>query len=273
MRLLPAAGILLFASACLAQQPPDFEAASIKLNTTGLATAGLGLPPGRLIATNVPIGVLVTFAYRLQDSQMTGAPDWVNTIRYNVEAKAEGTPTPDQIRLMVRSMLADRLKMAVHRETREAQVYDLVPAKGGLKLKPTAAGSCQIVDRDHPPVPPTPGTPPPCGRMGLGPGQINGWGMPMASFAQPLSNFLGRPVTDKTGAPGNYDIALRFAMDQSISPNMAGPPGAVDALPPPDPAAPNIFIAVEEQLGLKLESARGQTEVLVIDHIERPTEN
>jgi uncharacterized protein (TIGR03435 family) len=221
------------------------------------------------------MGLLIVFAYRIQRSQLSGAPDWLSTESYNVEAKADGASSPDEIRLMVRSMLADRLKLAVHRETREAQVYDLVPAKAGLKLTPAAPGSCQNFDRDHPPAPGTPTATPIhfCGNLGLGSGEINAWGVPMASFAQGLSNFLGRPVIDKTGASGNYNFVFRFAMDQAISPTMAGPPRASDAPAPPDPASPNIFSALEEQLGMKVESAKGQIEMLVIDHAERPSEN
>jgi uncharacterized protein (TIGR03435 family) len=184
--------VVLLAVACFAQQPPRFEAASIKLNSSGASAAGVALPPGRLAATNVPMRVLLGFAYNLQDSRVIGGPDWLGTVRFDVAAKAEGSPPPDQIRLMVQSMLADRLKLAVHREKRETQVYEMTAAKSGPKLEPATAGSCQILDRDHAPAPPPAGTPPPryCGNMGLGPGEINGWGVPMARFADALSAML-----------------------------------------------------------------------------------
>jgi uncharacterized protein (TIGR03435 family) len=269
------ATLLFVAVACFAQQSPEFEAASIKINSSGASGAGLGFPPGRLTATNVPMRVVVSFAYGIQDSKLVGGPDWLSTVRYDVVATAQGAPPPDQIRLMVQAMLADRLKLAVHREKREAQIYELVPAKSGLKLETSAAGSCQVVDRDHPPAPRTAGTPPPryCGNMGLGPGQINGWGVPTVRLAEALSNMLGRTVIDKTGAAGNYNIVFRFTPDQAIMPNMAGPANPGNAPAASDPANPDIFTALQEQLGLKLDSARGEVEMLVVDHVERPSEN
>lgn len=266
----PLSLILLIAVTCLAQQPPEFEVASIKLNTSGAAAAGAALPPGRLVVTNLPLRFLVEFAYNIPGSKVVGGPDWLRTVRYNVEAKAVGTPSVAQLRLMVQSMLADRLKLAAYREKREAQIYEMILAKSGLKLTPAASGSCRPLD-----TPLTPGSPPiqDCGQMGLGPGQFNAWGIPMASFASSLSGILGRTVVDRTGVAGNYNIIFRFAMDQSIAPEVAGPPGAADASAPPDPTSPNIFVALEEQLGLKAESAKGQVEMLVIDHAERPTEN
>lgn len=269
------AAIPLIAVACFAQQSPEFEAASIKMNLSGASGAGVALPTGRLVATNVPMRVLLRFAYNVQDSRVLGAPDWLGTLRYDVTAKAEGSPPPDQIRLMVRSMLADRLRLVVHREKRETQIYEMTAAKGGLKLEPSSAGSCQIVDRDHPPAPPSAATPPPryCGNVGLGPGQINGWGVPMTRFADALSDMLGRTVVDKTGAVGNFDIIFRFTPDQAMMPNMAGPLRPGDTPEGLDLVSPNIFTALQEQLGLKVASAKGEAEMLVIDHVERPSEN
>jgi uncharacterized protein (TIGR03435 family) len=231
--------------------------------------------PGAADTTNVPMRVLLGFAYNLQDSRVIGGPDWLGTIRFDVAAKAEGSPPADQIRLMVQSMLADRLKLAVHREKRETQVYEMTAAKSGLKLEPAAAGSCQILDRDHPPAPPAAGTPPPryCGNMGLGPGEINGWGVPMARFADALSAMLGRTVVDKTNATGSYNIIFRFTPDQATMPNMAAPGRPGDSPAAPESVSPNIFTALQEQLGLKVDSAKGEVEMMVIDHVERPSEN
>jgi uncharacterized protein (TIGR03435 family) len=275
--LTTAAAFLCLLPAVWAQAParPAFEVASIKLDNSGGRGGRIEMPPnGRLTVTNVPIRVLITNAYNIKDSQLIGAPDWVNNDRYDISAKAEGNMSQDQMRLMLQSLFADRLKLAVHRETKEAQVYELTPAKGGLKLTRTTETNCVKFDRDHPPPPPTPGGPMPniCSNVGMSRGQINAWGVPMDRFVDVLSNLLGRNIIDKTGATGNYNFHVEFTPDQATAGGPFGPGGPGDA-PPPDSAGPNIFTALQEQLGIKADSAKGQVEMLVIDQVERPSEN
>ena len=254
---------------------PEFEVASIKFNKGAGRGGMMQMPPGgRLNVTNMPLRVLLANAYNIKDSQIVGAPEWLGTERYDIAAKAEGNASQDQPRLMLQSLFADRLKLAVHRETKESQVYELTPVKGGLKLTPSTSGSCRTFDRDHPPAPPTSGTPVPnCGNMGMTRGQINGWGVPMTRVVDVLSTLLGRTVIDKTGATGTYNIHLEFTPDQATAGGPFAPGGPGGDAPPPDSASPNIFTVLQEQLGIKVDSGKSQVEILVIDHVERPSEN
>jgi uncharacterized protein (TIGR03435 family) len=275
--LLPA---LAFAQIQSTQPPParpEFEVASVKPNTGG----GRGMrlmrqPGGRMVAENVPTRTLITFAYDMQDYQILGGPPWIASDTFDITAKAAGEVPPEQMRLMMQSLLADRFRLAVHRETKEGPVYNLTPSKGGLKLT-DSAGNCVVMDRTNPPPPPPPGTPLPkyCGMVNISRSEINIYGSPMAQLVQILGTILGRAVVDKTGATGSYNFHLEFTPDQATTGGPFGQPGpgAPINAPPPDSASPNIFTALQEQLGIKADSARGQVEMLVIDHLERPSEN
>jgi bla regulator protein blaR1 len=284
-RLQAAAAFLCLLPSVWAQAPapkltrPEFEVASIKLDPSGGRGGRIEMPPGgRFNLTNVPLQFLITFGYNIKDNQIAGAPSWLNTDRYDVAARADGNASQDQLRLMAQSLLADRMKLAMHHETRELTVYELTPAKGGLKLTPSTESNCTKFDRDHPPPPPTPGGPMPniCGNVGMTRGLISAYGVPITRLVDLLSNLLGRPVVDKTGASGTYNLRVEFTPDQATGdgPFGAGGPGGPGGdAPPPDSASPNIFTALQEQLGIKADSAKGQVEMLVIDHVERPSEN
>jgi uncharacterized protein (TIGR03435 family) len=268
--------------------PPDklsFEVASVKANKTGDNRMMFGgQPGGGLTATNMPVRELITFAYQLQEFQLIGAPDWINTERFDIVAKASvdgsaapapGPPGPPgtEMRARMRSLLEERFKLAAHRDTRPLPVYALVLArpdgKLGAGLRPSTADCEAMRGRGAGQGrPPAPGERPPCGMM-MRPGGITSGGTPLSQLLQPLSVFTRRTVVDRTGLKGNFDVDLTWMPDQMP----AGPPPPGVQLPPIDPNGPSIFTALQEQLGLKLESQTGPVDVLVIDHVERPTEN
>lgn len=200
-----------------------------------------------------------------------GGPDWIRSDRYRINAKAEGRPAQEMMQgPMLRALLEDRFRLTTHRETRTVSVYELTAINGRTKLQPFKEGSCITPDPSTP-LPPLSSNPIFCGGPNIrGKGQtadIEFRGVGINAVAVFLSNILGRPVIDKTGLIDLYDAHLEFVLDEST-------PGITLRLPPSDePPGPSIFTAVQEQLGLKLSSARGPGEFLVIDQIERPSEN
>ena len=238
-------------------QQPRFEVASVKPNKSG-EQRWITPPPsgGRYAATNVALQLLVVNAYGLPSYQISGAPSWFNSDRFDVEGKAPGNPPREQMMLMVQSLLADRFKLAVHRETREAPVFELVVARGGIKFR---EGKCVG----------EPSFANPCGGFSVGlRGVMAGREVEIGQLAGNLGTLLSRKVLDKTGLTGKYDFDLTWTPDGST---LRGP-GDPDT-PPPDPNGPSIFTAVQEQLGLELKSAKGPVEILLIDHVEKPDSN
>ena len=228
-------------------------------------------PGGQFTATNAPLREIIRAAYSpLPDFLIVGAPDWIRTERFDIVAKAEGNPERAQLFLMLRTLLTDRVKLAVHRETREIPIYALVRVKPGGPLGPrlrSAAVDCvalMAAAQKGTPLPPSNrilcGTRARAGTIAIG-------GMTMDQISSGLWPQLGRVVVDRTGLQGSFDLDLDFAPESPA----AASTGAPDA--PPQSDAPSIFTAVQEQLGLKLESTRGPVEVLVIDRVERPTED
>ena len=210
---------------------------------------------------------------------IAGGPAWVNADLYEINATAEGGPSQETMRgPVLRAVLEDRFKLKIHRETREVSVYALAVAKGGPKLQQFKEGSCITLDFATPPPPFLPGQESPrlCGASLLrGNAQsrmIDLYGIGLDQFSKYLGSLLGRPGIDKTGITGLFDFHLEFAPDESTPTLRASPPGTPPAAPS-DPAGPSIFTAIQEQLGLKLEPAKGPGEFLVIDRVERPSEN
>jgi len=260
---------------------PKFEVASVK----PALPQGLMLVrplPGRLTA-NATLQMLMQNAYGVQAFQIEGGPGWAKSDRFQIDAKADGNATRDQMLLMLQSLLEERYQLTFHREIRELPVYALVAARGGLKLPFPQEGACVEPTPDTPPdwaggimAPPQAGRVPlpRCGavRLMLEPGGARALGgkVRMAEFARTLSMVTDRPVIDRTGFGSFFDVQMMFLPDASTP---AMPP------PPPDVAAalelktPSILSALQEQLGLKLESTRGPVEVMVIDHAERPSGN
>jgi uncharacterized protein (TIGR03435 family) len=264
---------------------PTFEVASVKQSQSREGFVQLGIQPGgRFTARNVPLRMLIQNAYQLQDSQLIGGPDWVDSDRFDVVAKAAGDVPPTAIgpgrpagalQLMLQALLAERFNLKVHEETRELPIYALLLARSdgklGTQLRPAAVDCAAVIASARgrgaqPPSPPQPGEHPQCG-MRIGPGQMSGGGLLMSQFAMSLSLFVRRGVVDRTGLTGPFDIELTWTPDQM--PQGPPPPGA-PPLPPVDPHGPSIFTAVQEQLGLKLDSTKGPVDVLVIDQVEPP---
>lgn len=288
---LPVAIGTLTAPRLAAQSPADrpaerfeFEVASVRPSEADTPMVRIQLQPGgRYNAVNVTLQMLILNAYQVQQFQIVDGPDWLGSERFDIVAKAENDPGPASpaeagpIQLMVRSLLEDRFKLVVHTETREMPIYTLVRAREDGELGPQLTPStvdCRALFAaarrgGPPPAPPQPGDRPGCGvRMGFG--TLAAGSMPLSQIAQVLSPQLARIVVDRTGLEGNFDLELRWAPDQLPGGGFGVPPPGAP-LPPVDPDAPSLFTAVQEQLGLKLESERGPVDVLVIDGAEMPT--
>jgi bla regulator protein blaR1 len=259
--------------------PLTFEVASIKPSGSDDRRVSIMMQPGGgLRTTGSTLKMLLTMAYDVREFQISGGPAWINTDRYDIMAKAErsmGAENPlddprkmteeqrktvgDQMRERLRALLADRFQLTLHRESKEQSVYALVVAKNGPKLQESQTKE---------------GTGP-HGMMRMGRGELSGQGVQLDMLAKTLSSQLGRTVIDRTGLKGNFDFKLTWTPDpgQSATPLGGGPPPGADAPPPPDPNGPSVFTALQEQLGLRLESQKGPVEMLVIDRVEKPSEN
>jgi len=271
------------------QAKPSFEVATVKPNTSGDNRVAIrGAPGGRISTSGTSLRMLITFAYRIRDFQLSGGPAWIGTDRWDVEAKAEegslppptGFPdpnVPDPMALRMQTLLEDRFQLKFHRETKELPVYELTVVKGGAKLK--------LNEDQSPFLPPERGAPPPPppqrgatmsrGSMRIGRGNLEAVGVPFSGFVNSLSQQLGRTVINKTDiGQGLYDIKLQWTPEVESGGGPFGPlPAGAGPPPPGDPSGPSIFTAVQEQLGLKLESTKGPVEVIVIDSAQKPAEN
>jgi bla regulator protein BlaR1 len=262
---------------------PKFEVASIRPDSEQGFMMVRPLP-GRLTAS-ASLRLLMQNAYTVQPFQILGGAAWIDSERYQIDAKADGNANRAQILLMLRSLLDDRFQLKTHRETRELPVYALVSARSGLKLPSPKEGGCESPAPDAPPEwaegsmegrmsqPERRQLPSPrCGSVNvmLAPSgaRMQGGKITMPEFIRVLSTVLGRTVIDQSGFTDFFDVRLDFLPDETTP-----------ALPPPPPggahldSSPSILTAIQEQLGLRLESAKGPVEILVIDHVERATEN
>jgi uncharacterized protein (TIGR03435 family) len=265
------------------QAPPDGGRGNPKSGGKG----GGGFSPGRLALHCVTVKSLIVRAYDIyangrrlpvlppnfRTDPVAGGDPWVDSARYEILAKAEGNPAMEMMNgPMLQVLLEDRFKLKLHRETREVPVYVLTVAKSGLKLPRVNEGSCTPLDMDnvHASVEPGEKRPDFCGAGGIGrkgsDGMVETRANTIVNFARMLGSVLDRPIVDKTGISGLFNFHLEFAPDLS-TPRFSAP--RVD-----DPAVgPSIFTAIQEQLGLKLEAAKGPGEFIVIDHVEKPSEN
>jgi len=304
IRTLALAGSIAGGAALAAQapQPPQepaggwaFEVASIKPNNSGDGRVLMQMQPGQFRATNITLRLLIRNAYQLQDFQISGGPSWMASDHYDLIAKMPdgfqpppGPPPPGSgpgpLQLMLRALLAERFKLTVHNETKDSSIYALIVARGDAKLGPSlkksdtdcAAQFAAARGRGRGPMPPPPGPPQPgetipCG-IRIGPGALTMGGTPLSQFANSLGMFAGRIVLDRTGLAGNYDINLTWTPDQMPRPAGDGPPPQINGVAV-DPNGPSLFTAVQEQLGLKLDSQRGPVEMLIIDRAEKPVED
>ena len=233
----------------------SFEVASIKPSQpasadrqiTGFQTPG----GGRLSTASTSLRMLITFAYNVKDFQLSGGPGWASSEMYDIVAKADGNATPPQLRLMLQTLLKDRFKLALRNETKDAPIYELVVAKGGSKIQEDTASARA--------------------RLGMtGPGKLIAQKASLAMFAQLLGTLAGRPVADKTGLASTYTFKLDWT--PTVGEGGLPGPGGPDVAPP-DSSGPSLFTALQEQLGLRLQSAKGPVESLVIEEAEKPTEN
>ena len=239
-----------------ADASPAFEVATIKPTKPGTQGKGFGVR-GRMFSTlNTSLSDLVTFAYGLHARQITGGPAWLEAEKYDLTAQpeGEGQPNEKQWKMMLQKLLADRFKLTFHRDKKELSVYALVVGKTGPKLTKSEGD--------------------PNGLPGLffrGLGVLPAINATMADFAGVMQTaVLDRPVVDQTGLPGRFDFTLTWTPDESQFGGLG-----VKVPPPTDDASapPGLFTAIQEQLGLKLESTKAPVEVLVVDRAERPSEN
>jgi uncharacterized protein (TIGR03435 family) len=248
---LLAGAVLVFAAQAGA---PAFEVASVKPNADNpLVLSGItAISNGRLSARAMTVKELIASAYRVELREMTGGAAWTGSERYDIEARAANDAANEpQLRLMLQTLLAERFRVRLHRETREGPVYALVVAPGGPRMKPLS-GDCTD-----------------------GPGLITLYGRLIGKcgsadkIAASLSPVMDRPVIDRTALTGSFgDIRLDWVPDDTQFPGWGR-----GLKPVSDPAGASLFTAIQEQLGLRLEPARGPVEIVVIDAAERPAAN
>jgi uncharacterized protein (TIGR03435 family) len=239
-----------------AQQPAgplEFDVASVKPSnpnsTNGMVVSA---PGGRLHVVNATLKDLIETAYDVRSLQIEGGPRWADASKYDVDA-TPGTPPQGatlpptgwtNVRFEVQALLKDRFQLQLHRETRTAPIYSLAIAKGGIKLSATHS---------------------PQKGINAGQGTMLGEAASMTQLAYKLSRLLQRPVVNNTGLEGNFDFKLEWTPELG--------PSAPDGQPVDTSGGPSIFSALQEQLGLRLEATKGPVDVLVIDHVDKPSEN
>ena len=293
-----------------AAEQPAFEVASVKpaaAQTPGRmmmgCSGGPGTPdPGMLRCTNASLSMLMMRAYDVQGYQIS-SPAWFDSEHFDITAKIPAGASKEEFRIMLQNLLAERFQVKLHRETKEMPMYALVTAKGGAKMTPSvetpapedaAKGMGPMGEPPLPPLPPRGGAggfpEMPKGRPGLaimfmnGKMRLVGTQQAVSDLARMLGGQLGRPVVDETGLKGKYDFTVDFTPEpgQGLMRGMPMPPpgGAMGGGGTGGPAGdsqeggPTLIAAIQEQLGLKLESRKGPVEFLVVDHAEKvPTEN
>jgi uncharacterized protein (TIGR03435 family) len=266
----------------------SFEVATLKQNKSGERGGGIRrLPGGRVTVTNMPARALVTFAYQLGQWQLIGGQGWLADDRFDITAKIEGNPEwegpgsgrPDPIQVAMRKLLAERFKLKIHAEKRDLDAYALVMVKPGMPgpaLQPSTT-DCKAMAEQLRQGKLTPGGPPPvdgilpCSIMGRI-GQIAFDGFPMAQAATMFVGQAGRPVVDRTNLTGNWRFIMKFSQErpQGLPP---GPEADKIAEAAANPDVPSFFTAMQEQLGLKLESIKAPFDVTIIDTAEHPTDD
>lgn len=271
----------------------QFDVASVKVNKSGSTMMGMRPLPTSFSMTNLPLRALIYQAYRLSTYQLVGGPSWIDSERFDIVAKAPEGSRPDQTPLMLRGLLAERFKLKVHGETREAQIYALTLARSDGKLGPKLSKTtddCEKILAERraaaraggpgpvPFTPPGPNEKPVC-TFSMRPTPVpdgpplltfRAGGQSLPTLVSQISSFLNKRVIDRTGLTGLYDFELQFSMGTQMPLTTQAPSGNTPTAPIDDGAT--MFDAVRE-LGLKLESKRGPVEHLVIDSVEKPTED
>jgi uncharacterized protein (TIGR03435 family) len=232
---------------------PKFEVASIKPTKPGSVEISLLTDPsGRFTTENATLRKIVMFGFDVKDFQVSGGPRWIDSDRFDIVARPEKRSNRAQVLQMVQTLLEDRFRLKFHRETKELPVFALVIAKNGPKLKPTK--------------PEDDATRSSKGFQG-GRGELTGLSANMGGLASRLSTLLGTIVIDRTGLTGKYDFKLQWA------PDTMPPPRTPDEPVAEHPPGPSLLTAVQEQLGLRLETQKGPVTIIVIDSVERPSAN
>jgi bla regulator protein blaR1 len=251
---------------------PKYEVSTIKPGTGDGRIMLMFTPDGVSIA-GVPMQMILREAFGTEDDRIVGAPAWVKSTKYDIQAKVDPADAPkldklkmDERRSMLVPLLVDRFNLKYHHETRVMPLYALIIAKGGLKMRESKPDDPAENDGHGQHM---------LRYMGRGHIESTGTGAPL--LARILSEQLGRSVVDKTGLAGNYDFTLQWTPDDAPPPGPGGAGGAGGGPPRGDDASdavgPSLFTAVQEQLGLKLESDKGPMDVIVIDHIDLPSAN
>jgi uncharacterized protein (TIGR03435 family) len=236
--------LVLAAGVSVAQSGPEFEVASIKANKTEGGRSSMRATQNEVIFENSSLRKIISAAYGVGEDRdySLSAPDWLRFEKFDIIAKFTPGASREQLQLMLQNLLANRFKVKLHRETRQIPVYALVVGSNGSKMHESAGGTV--------------------GQISMNATHITGRGAPMQALADHLSSAglqLDRPVIDQTGLRGNYDFTLEWTPDN---------------VPLGDSAAPSLFTAVQEQLGLKLDSRKAPVEIIVVDSAEKvPTEN
>jgi uncharacterized protein (TIGR03435 family) len=240
---------------------PQFEVASIKPNVNGTESEFEVAPGGRLVAINRTLSDLIFQAYKLRPYQIPHDPEWITSDHYDIEAKADGNPSYNEMMVMFQNLLQDRFNLKVHWGMMEQPVFLITAAKGGLKLKPSTA-PCVRFDQTVSIRPVDEQTRLPNCRNMMSAGEPRRWiaeavGMKDVTFMLSCECLLGRKVIDMTAFTGRFDFTLEFAADSLKT----------------DAVAPSLLTMFQDQLGLKVDSGRAPVEVLVIDSVQRPAEN
>jgi bla regulator protein blaR1 len=248
---------------------PAYEVSVVNPSKSDQGNSMLRFTPDGIRITNVPLHMLLREALGTEDDRIFGEPGWVKSDKFDIEAKVAPDDAPklkdlkfEQRQQMLVPLLEERFGLKFHHETRDLPVYDLVIAKGGVKMTPSKPEDPQGQGRHT--------------LMSSRKGKLEAQGIATSVLAHLLSAQLGRTVIDKTGLTGNYDYTLEWTPDDEAA-AMARPAdgGSTESGNNPSPAAPgpSLFTALQEQLGLKLEASKGPADVIVIDHIEQPTPN
>ena len=271
--LLLVAGSAIRTSLDAQEGAARFDVASIRENRSGDRSSRFETAGDTFTATNMPVRALIALAYRLQAFEIVGGPAWIETTRFDVVAKFARDSAPARVdnqpveQVMLRALLAERFKLSVHRETRELPVFALVLARPDRRLGPNARAAADSCD-----TPAGPGNAASaagaqevrCG-MRTGYGAFLGRAIPMSAFVQMFARQTQRIIVDRTGLTGRWDLDLKWMPDE--------PPRAGRDSAAPDPNAPSMFTALEEQLGLRLEAVRAPVDVWIVDRVEPPVEN
>jgi len=251
------AGILAAGCLVVAQTKPTFEVASIKPGNPNEVRSGVHIQPGGLFkCENTTVKTLIRFAYDLQNYEIAGGPPWMPSAIFTIEARASSSSPEgfdDQtMKLRIQALLEDRFHLSTHKETRQEPIYELVVAKGGQKMRLASNGATDS-------------------NLSVRTGQLIGENAGLSQLVRSLSLQVDRAVVDKTGLAKRYDFTMNYAPEarDGIFGELL-PPGTAAAV---EPGAPSIFTALQEQLGLRLESARASIPILVIDSAVKPAEN